>query len=273
MSSESWKARPSASPYCSSTSRASAGASDSIPPSRHDVAISAPVFRADDVEVVGLGLLDPSGGLDLADLAVAERRDRPGEERADVGPEVGRDLGGLGEQVVAGEDRDGVAPAGVRRLHRVARVRLVDHVVVVQRRLVDELDRDRAGDQPRVRVGRRSSRRAARASGGTASRRPRAGTGRSRPACPSRPARPSPARPRPRRDAPGSRVRARDRATRGPGSCGGSSPRPYRHPATGVAPSPSEHRRLVEEAHDQAREHAEDHARARPAPRSHAREP
>jgi hypothetical protein len=106
---------------------------------------------ADDVEVVGLRLLDPPGGLDLADLAIAQRRDRPGQQRADVGPEVGRDLGGLGEQVIAGEDRDGVAPSGVRRPHRVSRVRLVDHVVVVQRRLVHELDRDRAGDQPRVR--------------------------------------------------------------------------------------------------------------------------
>ena len=59
-------------------------------------------------------------------------------------------------------------------------VGLVDHVVVVQRGQVHQLDRDRARRSAADRWGRRSSRPAAPASRGTACRRPRSGTTTSR---------------------------------------------------------------------------------------------
>ena len=45
MSSESWNARPSAMPKSSRRSTVSSGASESIPPSRQDVAMSCAVLR------------------------------------------------------------------------------------------------------------------------------------------------------------------------------------------------------------------------------------
>jgi hypothetical protein len=107
-------------------------------------------LAADHLEVVGFAPLQGPRGVDLADLPVAEDGDRVGEEPADVRPEIGGDLRRPREQVVAGEDRHRVIPALVRGRHAVARVGFVDHVVVVQRRDVRELDRDRPLDQPRV---------------------------------------------------------------------------------------------------------------------------
>ena len=71
-------------------------------------------IAADHLEVVGLGLIEPPRGVHLADLAVAEHPDRLREDAADLGTEVGADLGRSGEQVVPGEDRHGVVPADVR---------------------------------------------------------------------------------------------------------------------------------------------------------------
>ena len=70
-----------------------------------------------------------------------------GEQPGDVGAERRGERRRLGEQEVAGEDRHDVAPAGVHARHAAAGLGLVDHVVVVERPEVDELDRDRAGDR------------------------------------------------------------------------------------------------------------------------------
>ena len=47
-----------------------------------------------------------------------------------------------GEQEIAGHDRHEVAPAGVHALHAPPAGRLVHDVVVIERREMDELDRD-----------------------------------------------------------------------------------------------------------------------------------
>ena len=64
----------------------------------------------------------------------------------DVGAERRRERRRLREQVVAGEDRDDVRPARVHRRHAAAGLGFVDHVVVVERSEVDQLDRGAAGD-------------------------------------------------------------------------------------------------------------------------------
>ena len=66
-------------------------------------------------------------------------------------PSEAASVGRAGEQVVAGEDRDDVAPAGVDARDAAPGLGLVDHVVVVERAEVHELDRDRSGDRRRRR--------------------------------------------------------------------------------------------------------------------------
>ena len=78
------------------------------------------------LEVVGLGLVEAAGGIDLTDLSVAEHGDRLRQDPADIGAEVRADLGRAGEQVVPREDGDGVVPADVRGRNAVAGLRLVD---------------------------------------------------------------------------------------------------------------------------------------------------
>jgi hypothetical protein len=104
----------------------------------------------------------------LADLAGAEPADRGREQRRDLGAQRRRQLRGPRQQEVAGEDGAQVAPPGVDALDVVAGGGLVEHVVVVQRPDVDQLDRDPAGDglvadgagrAPRRRVGRACRRR------------------------------------------------------------------------------------------------------------------
>ena len=68
------------------------------------------------------------------------------EEPGHVGAERGREGRGPRKQVVAGEDGDDVRPAGVDAGDAAAGLGLVDHVVVVQRAHVDQLDRSGAGD-------------------------------------------------------------------------------------------------------------------------------
>ena len=150
MSSESWNARPSDSPKRLEDvdvlgRRVRHHRAE--PAGRRDQRAR---LAADHLEVVGLGLVEAPGGIDLADLSVAEHGDRLRQDAADLGAEVGADLGRAGEQVVAREDRDRVVPPDVRGGNAVAGLRLVDHVVVVQGRDVDELEGDRGGDQARV---------------------------------------------------------------------------------------------------------------------------
>ena len=101
------------------------------------------------VRVLGLKIQAP-GHADLPDLAVAHRGDGSGQELRDLGAEVGRDLRGPGEQVVAGEDGDRVVPPGVRAGPASPEVGLVDDVVVIQRGEVGELDGHGSGHEPGV---------------------------------------------------------------------------------------------------------------------------
>ena len=97
-------------------------------------------------EVRLLGAVDVEEVLQLEHLAAAQLADRRREQRGDVGAERRRERRRLREQVVAGEDRDDVRPARVHRRHAAPGLGLVDHVVVVQRAEVDQLDRGAAGD-------------------------------------------------------------------------------------------------------------------------------
>ena len=97
-------------------------------------------------EVRLFGAIDVEQVLELEHLAAAQLADRRGQQPGDVGAERRRERRRLREQVVAGEDRDDVRPARVHRRHAAARLGLVDHVVVVQRAEVHELDRGAAGD-------------------------------------------------------------------------------------------------------------------------------
>ncbi len=116
--------------------------------------------------------------LQLQYLSPAQLADRLSEEPGDVGAERGREGRRLREQEVAGEDRDDVRPAGVDAGHAAAGLGLVDHVVVVQRAEVDQLDRSGAGDGlvgsgPALRAPHRRHRGSG--SAGAACLRPRAG--------------------------------------------------------------------------------------------------
>jgi hypothetical protein len=91
-----------------------------------------------------VGRQRPHRTLDLPDLALAEPGQGARHDPRHLDAEVGREVGRPREEVVAGEDRDGVVPAGVRGRRAATGRRLVDHVVVVERREVDELD-DHAG--------------------------------------------------------------------------------------------------------------------------------
>ena len=78
----------------------------------------------------------------LADLPGDQPLERPRLQPHRVGAEVGQQVGRPREQEVAGEDRDRVVPAGVRRHRAAAHGRLVHDVVVVQRGEVGQLDHD-----------------------------------------------------------------------------------------------------------------------------------
>ena len=91
-------------------------------------------------EVARLGAADVVGVAQLVHLALAQPADRGGQQAGHLGAEGGRDLGRLGQQEVAGQDRLEVAPAGVDARRSPPGVGLVHDVVVVERAEVDELD-------------------------------------------------------------------------------------------------------------------------------------
>ncbi len=76
----------------------------------------------------------------LVQLAEHEALEGRGLQPDGARAEVGEDLAGAREEEVAREDRDGVAPYGLRARDAAAHVRLVHDVVVVQRREVRDLD-------------------------------------------------------------------------------------------------------------------------------------
>ena len=101
-------------------------------------------LAVDGGEVGLLGAAQVEGALDLEDLALAQLGDGGGEQPGDLGAERRRDLRRLGQQVVAGEDRLEVAPAGVHAVDRAPGRGVVHDVVVVERAEVHQLHRHRA---------------------------------------------------------------------------------------------------------------------------------
>ncbi len=93
-----------------------------------------------------LAAVDVEEVLELEHLAPAQLGDGAREDLGDVPAQPCRQCGRPGQQEVAGEDGHDVAPPRVDARHAPARLGLVDDVVVVQRSLVDELDRHRPGD-------------------------------------------------------------------------------------------------------------------------------
>ena len=85
------------------------------------------------------------GAAGLAHLPGDQLGERLGDHPHGVGAQPGHQPRGRREQVVAGQDRDVVAPPGVRAGRAATHLRLVHHVVVVQRGQVHQFD-DGAGD-------------------------------------------------------------------------------------------------------------------------------
>ncbi len=83
--------------------------------------------------------------LQLEDLASAQLPDRRREQRRHRRAERRGQRRRPRQEIVAGEDGDDVGPPRVHRRDPAARLGLVDHVVVVQRPEMDQLDRHRAG--------------------------------------------------------------------------------------------------------------------------------
>ena len=86
----------------------------------------------------------------LGDLPADQLREGVGLDADGLVAEVGQDPRGAGEQEVAGEDGDHVAPPGIRALVAAPDRRLVHHVVVVEGGEVGQLDGHRGGHDPLI---------------------------------------------------------------------------------------------------------------------------
>lgn len=93
----------------------------------------------DHVEVVGHRVVAGAGTDGLGDLTVHQPREGARLEAYGLDAQVGGDVGGASEEVVADEDGDRVGPPGVGARRAPAHGGLVHHVVVVERRQVGEL--------------------------------------------------------------------------------------------------------------------------------------
>ena len=145
MSSESWKADPTISPYWLSASTTSVGRTaehGAVAGRRRDQRAG---LAGDDLEVVRERVLAGSRLDGLEDLPLDQAGECLGLDAYGVRAEVGGQLGGLPEEEVAGEDRDVVVPACVGGVGAAAQGRLVHDVVVVEGRHVGELDDARRG--------------------------------------------------------------------------------------------------------------------------------
>ena len=133
-------------PNCVSASSVSADTSLTMPPMRHAVAMSDAVLPSIAEKYDSCVAVRVEQVLQLEHLTAAQLADRVGEQPRDVGAERCGERRRLREQEVAREDRDDVRPARVHARHAAPGLGLVDHVVVVERPEVHELDRGRAGD-------------------------------------------------------------------------------------------------------------------------------
>ena len=111
---------------------------------RHDVDIERGRLAGDGRRVVLVAAGDLEGGAHLGDLSLAEPGQRVGQQCGDLGAQAGRDGGRAGQQVVAGHDGHQISETAVDALDVAPDGGLVEHVVVVQRGQVDQLDRHRA---------------------------------------------------------------------------------------------------------------------------------
>ena len=100
-------------------------------------------LHLDDAEILGLGEGEVEAALGLDDFALADLARGVADLAADVDAvEVGGQGEGVGEQGVAEQDGERVAPFGVGGGHHAAGVGAVDDVVVDERGHVDELEDD-----------------------------------------------------------------------------------------------------------------------------------
>ena len=113
MSSEIWNAMPTARPYRRSAAISLRRAPENIPPYRAQVSISAAVFSSSTAQVVADRVVLRAGPDGLPGLPGDQLGERLGDDPHRVRPETGDQPGGVGEQEVAGQDRDRVVPAGV----------------------------------------------------------------------------------------------------------------------------------------------------------------
>ena len=111
-------------------------------------------LAGDHVEVVLQRVLAGPGGDGLEDLALDQAGEGLGLDPHGLRTQPGGQLGGLGEEEVAGEDRDEVVPASVGRVRPAPQVGLVHHVVVVERAEVGDLHDAGGGRGPPRRPGR-----------------------------------------------------------------------------------------------------------------------
>ncbi|MPM60526.1 hypothetical protein SDC9_107377 [bioreactor metagenome] len=93
----------------------------------------------DHVEVRPDGVLALGGADRLGDLTLHQPGEGPRLEPDEVHAEIGDDVRGPGEQVVADQDGDAVVPHTVGAGRAAADLRLVHHVVVIEARHVGEL--------------------------------------------------------------------------------------------------------------------------------------
>ena len=84
-----------------------------------------------------LAAVHVEGMAHLPDLALAQGGDGGSQQPGHLGPQVGGDLRGPGQQVVAGQDGLQVSPTGVHALDGPPGLGVVHDVVVVQGSLVD----------------------------------------------------------------------------------------------------------------------------------------
>ena len=117
-----------------------------MPPTRHAVAMSDAVLPSIAERYESSVRSASKRYCSSSTWPAAQLADRRRQQRGDVGAERRGERRRLREQVVAGEDRDDVRPARVHARHAPAGLGLVDHVVVVERPEVHELDRRAAGD-------------------------------------------------------------------------------------------------------------------------------
>ena len=152
MSSRIWNTMPKQWPYSVSAStscrRQAAGERADAAGGRHERGGLA----GDGGGVLLVAPGDLEGGAHLGDLSLAEPGQRLGQKAGDLGAQAGRDGGRAGQEVVAGHNGHQVPETAVYALDVAPDGGLVQHVVVVERRQVDQFHRH--GSQQLVLGGR-----------------------------------------------------------------------------------------------------------------------